>query len=258
MSNFGCFGLLFSIAAILSACTTPKKQQSVEPENPKISLEIPKQENDMPFVQREGYALSFDHKYNLARWVAYSLTREEVDSEENQRENDYSRDPDFPAADASKTFEGYDRGHLAPAEDFEWSAKAMRESFYGANLAPQTSRYNRGIWKRLEGRVRALALREGEVIVVTGPILEPKLKRLENGMAIPLSYYKVLLIKNSKGVKAIGFVIPQDYQSKDLCSYANNIDFAEEVTGVDFFPGLPDQIENQIERTANCSEWMNK
>tara|TARA_B100001964_G_C13817459_1_gene415816 strand:- start:195 stop:395 length:201 start_codon:yes stop_codon:yes gene_type:complete len=42
---------------------------------------------------------------------------------------------------------GYDRRYLCPAA-------AMSETFYMSNMSPQVPDFNRGAWKKLEGKVR--------------------------------------------------------------------------------------------------------
>ena len=36
---------------------------------------------------------------------------------------------------------------------------------------------------------------------------------------------------------------------------AYSIDKVEEITGIDFFPALPDDIENRVESTHNMEDW---
>lgn len=49
---------------------------------------------------------------------------------------------------------GYDKGHLAPAQDFAWCRDAMLATFDYVNCLPQAPSLNRGAWKRLETQVR--------------------------------------------------------------------------------------------------------
>ena len=49
---------------------------------------------------------------------------------------------------------GYDKGHLAPAQDFAWSRAAMLATFDYCNALPQAPALNRGAWKKLETKVR--------------------------------------------------------------------------------------------------------
>ena len=97
-------------------------------------------------IRHEGYTVSYNSDYRVANWVAYELTSTEAKSKKNERSNKFVRDPQVKGASAENgdyTRTGYDRGHLAPAGDMKWSAKAMRESFYLSNITPQKPGLNR-------------------------------------------------------------------------------------------------------------------
>lgn len=49
------------------------------------------------------------------------------------------------ASDADYVNSGYDRGHMAPAEDMSISTNSMYYSFSMANACPQTPKLNRGV-----------------------------------------------------------------------------------------------------------------
>ena len=155
------------------------------------------------------------------------------------------------------TRSGYDRGHLAPAGDMKWSAKAMRESFYLSNICPQKPKLNRGIWKDLEEQCRLWALDNGSLLIVTGPVITGDMKRLgKNRVAIPKAFYKVLCYHTVKGYKGIGFLFEnRDYKDNSLKSMAIPIDSVEKVTGIDFFPSIPDDQENEMEAAVDWSRW---
>ena len=43
-----------------------------------------------------------------------------------------------------------------------------------------------------------------------------------------------------------------------MSTYAMTVDEVEAVTGIDFFPSLPDNIEEKIESEADFSKWVIK
>lgn len=61
------------------------------------------------------------------------------------------------------------------------------------NICPQNHSLNSGGWKRLEEKVRLWADRDSAVIVVSGPIVQGHINRLESGVAVPTGFFKVLL-----------------------------------------------------------------
>jgi len=163
------------------------------------------------------------------------------------------------ANDADYKGSGYDRGHLAPAGDMGWSAETMQESFYYSNISPQAAAFNRGIWKNLEEQVRTWANEYKSVFVVTGPILKPNLPVIGyNEVSVPKYYFKVILDYRLPEIKGIGFIMPNEGLKEQLNKYVVSIDSVETVTGIDFFPLLPDNQENVIERNLcfECWTWQ--
>ena len=68
-------------------------------------------------------------------------------------------------------------------------------------------------------------------------------------MSIPGEYYKVVLDTDPE-YKAIGFIMNNAKGYGKLKSYAVSVDDIETITGIDFFPSLPDGIEEEIENDA--------
>ena len=68
-----------------------------------------------------------------------------------------------------------------------------------------------------------------------------------NKVAVPQAFYKVILINDKKNPQAIGFIFPNSAGHKPLKKYMVTVDSVEKRTDIDFFPALPDEIENRIE-----------
>ena len=238
-----------------------KPAQTYPAEFPQIA-ELPRclDKVSQQIIRHEGYTVSYNSDYRVANWVAYELTSTEAKSKKNDRSNKVVRDPQVNGASAENgdyTRTVYDRGHLAPAGDMKWSAKAMRESFYLSNICPQKPKLNRGIWKDLEEQCRLWALDNGSLLIVTGPVITGDMKRLgKNRVAIPKAFYKVLCYHTEKGYKGIGFLFEnRDYKDNSLKSIAIPIDSVEKATGIDFFPSIPDDQENEMEAAVDWSRW---
>jgi len=240
--------------------TNPKKETSAY--TFQGGAEIPRLKNKQKeqVIKHEGYTVSYNSEYRIANWVAYELTATEAKSKKTERSNKFVPDPQVKGSTAMNedyTRSGYDRGHLAPAGDMKWSAKAMRESFYLSNICPQKPKLNRGIWKDLEEQCRLWALDNGSLLIVTGPVITGDMKRLgKNRVAIPKAFYKVLCYHTEKGYKGIGFLFEnRDYKDNSLKSMAIPIDSVEKATGIDFFPSIPDDQENEMEAAVDWSRW---
>jgi len=227
-----------------------------------VNLEIPKTYSKKNIISHTGYSFLYNEIHEQANWIAYELTREET-TNSIQRTDKFIPDQNVKTQTANaKDYEGsgYDRGHLAPAADMGWSSIAMDESFYYSNMSPQTPGFNRGIWKQLEELVRSWAIENNAIYVVTGPVLTNRLPAIgPNKVSVPKYYYKVVLDYSEPSIKGIGFVLPNKGSKEQLQYYAVSIDSVEKLTGINFFPLLPDEQEEIIEHTRciECWSWKN-
>ena len=228
-----------------------------------------------------GYTLCYRESYEQSEWVAYSLTRSQLEHKVTGRTNDFRADTLISTGSAKPADykgSGFDRGHLAPAADMAWSLKSAHDSFLMSNMSPQTPSFNRVIWKLLEEAVRQWAQQYGTIYVVTGPVLEKESNEYpsigESEVAVPEYFYKALLVFipvykesnsspdaisgiNGKEIEAYrvqcaAFIIPNKGSGKDIYKFICSVDQAEERTGLDFFANLPDEVETLAE--SECGE----
>lgn len=180
----------------------------------------------------------------------YELTATEAEGGYSRTDN-FRADPSVTSGSAQLydyTGSGYDRGHLAPAADMAFSSTAMSESFYFSNMSPQDPSFNRGGWKSLEGLCRNWAAEDGELYIVTGPVLTRTRGSIgSSGVSIPAYYYKILFDIDEDGARSIAFLLPNVKISRGLEHYVVSVDSIERLSGIDFFPALPDDVENQLE-----------
>lgn len=201
-------------------------------------------------ISRVGYTLSYDADYKTPQWVGWTLTAEKAEGTVPREKNFYP-DPDVRGAKAypkDYTNSGYDRGHMAPAGDMKWSHQAMLESFYLSNVCPQNKNLNRGDWKELEELERQWALSEGTVSITAGPIYSKKnpLRIGANKVAVPDGFFKVILVNYPDAPKAYGFIFRNEAGSHPLSHYQLSVNEVERRTGMDFFPGLSEEIEERV------------
>ncbi len=246
--------VLFIITPVENPLETTLVFDSVSEE-----LAIPAYSKDEIIVQHVGYTLSYNEEHEQPNWVAYLLTADEVFGNASSRDDNFREDPSVPTGSATLADykgSGYDRGHLIPAADSKWSAKAMDECFYLSNMSPQNHAFNAGIWSKLEAAVRTMAAQNHEICVVTGPILTdgPYETIGENKVSVPNRFYKVILDYYGPEKKAIGYILSQEDKG-DLRSFAVSVDEVEELSGIDFFPLLDDEEEAALESEFNVKLW---
>lgn len=226
-------------------------------------LEIPARLKDTPelLLQRRGYTVSYNRDLKIPNWVAWELTPEKL-VERESRTDKFLPDPDLPEAEAVTTDDykgsGMDRGHMCPAGDNRWHWKAMQESFYMTNICPQDHNLNRGDWKELEEACRRWAQKEGRIYIVCGPILYKQKHRTigrQHKVTVPEGFFKVVLCADSRPPKAIGFIYKNQSENRPMEYYARTVDEVESVTGIDFFPALPDKTERKVEAEYDLKNW---
>ena len=212
-------------------------------------------------LHRKGYTVSYNKDLKIPNWVAWELTPEKL-VERESRTDKFLPDPDLPESEAVTTNDykgaGMDRGHLCPAGDNRWHWKAMQESFYMTNICPQNHNLNRGDWKELEEACRRWAQKEEKIYIVCGPVLYNQKHRTigkQHRVTVPEAFFKVILCTTSKPPKAIGFIYKNASGNHPLDSYVNSVDEVERITGIDFFPALPDEVEDKVEATYNLQLW---
>lgn len=209
-------------------------------------------------IQRTGYTLAYDKKTKTPQWVAWELTKEETKGN-HERTDKFLPDPNVEGAKVvttDYTGSGYDRGHMAPAGDMKWSKKAMEESFYMSNICPQIHHLNTGDWNELEANTRKWARRYGSVYVTCGPIYNGRRRTQyigKNRVKVPDAFFKVILIQSPKKTCALGFFFENEAGQRPLNEYLVSIDYLEQTTGIDFFPSLPDELENTLEAETHNS-----
>ncbi|MBC7642785.1 MAG: DNA/RNA non-specific endonuclease [Flavobacterium sp.] len=209
-------------------------------------------------VKHEFYTLSYNEKYEQAEWVTYEL-------KDNMVSNNHFDRPFFIEDNLVKTHSadwrnykksGYDKGHQCPAGDMKFNKKAFDDTFFTSNICPQKHDFNDGVWNRLEGKIRYWAQKYKSIYVVTGSILKDGLPTIgRENVAIPEAFYKVLLRNENGNYKIIAFLVPSHDSDKPLYEFVIATDDLEKVTGINFYPNLPDNIENQIEKNANYNDW---
>ena len=192
-------------------------------------------------VKHTYYTLSYSEKFEQAEWVAYELKKEYL------KNNDFKRpyfieDPKVSTGSADwRNYKksGYDKGHLCPAGDMEFSEDAYNDTFYTSNISPQKHDFNSGIWNRLEQKTRYWAGKYNDIYIVTGGILKDSDKKIgTEKVAVPKYFYKIIVAKSGKEHKAIAFLVPNQDSDKSLYDFVVPIETLESMTGIDFFPNL--------------------
>ncbi len=226
-------------------------------------------------VKHTAMELVYVEKHEQAKWVAHIITPD-IAFGRFGRTNNFRIDTAVKTGSAVEkdyfiktqkldgTYKydgfGFDRGHLAPSADFRWSATAISESYLYSNMSPQRAAFNRGGWAKLEDFMRSYVTENNTALmVVTGPVLTDSLDivtRSINQVSIPNYFFKIAY--DSLNKIGIGFIMPNKKITQPIETYAVTIDSVEKLTGINFYVGLPDNIENKMEREIDPIKWLPK
>lgn len=236
--------------------------QSIDDNLPETGLNyIPTQQLGDQLIKYRYYALSYSSQHQNAEWVAYELRGARLDLAYRKERKNFKSDPNIRTEASSLDYanSGYDRGHLVPAHDMDFSEQAIEESFYMTNVSPQAPDFNRGIWKRLEERVRTWAKKEQRLYIITGPLLRSNVDAANringNGPTIPRGFYKIVLDYEGPQKKAIAFMFKNKEIQQPLENFVTTIDRVEAYTDLDFFPDLTEEEQAILEATTNPEAW---
>jgi endonuclease G len=86
----------------------------------------------------------------------------------------------------------YDKGHMAPAADFNCTKEMLFKTFSYLNCSLQQENLNRTTWRLLEVRERELSKTNSSVTVEIRCVFTPNSVKLPSGATIPDAYYKTI------------------------------------------------------------------
>jgi len=204
--------------------------------NNDIRYELPKYKNTNSenYIDREYYTIFYSKKLSLAKWVAFQLSKGEIQKIEIK-----NKKKDFKS-------EKFQKGHLVPNRYLNEKINVSDNEYDILNIVPQTEKLNNGVWRVLENRCNSWSKNEKigkdsikKIYITAGCITNKSSERLNNKITIPDSLFKVILFElQNGGFKSIGFVFPNDTTFNCLCFYAKPVQEVEKSTSLVFFTAL--------------------
>lgn len=192
-----------------------------------------------------GFAVMYSDVSRTPLWSAEHLTRKRLQqAKQIDREDSFHEESRLPTSARAKLADysgsGFDRGHLAPNGDMA-NRNQQYDSFSLANIAPQSPRNNRYIWRNIETATRYLTQQYGETYTITGvAFTDKKLQRLKGRVLVPSHFFKAVYIPaiNSAGA----YYAPNDESERiEVIS----VDELTSRTGIDVLPVLDRRVKAQ-------------
>ena len=219
-----------------------------------------------------NYALEWDTELKSQRWTCYQMHKGYTGNY-SRVVSGYLFDPEL---DDDEYFDsdlfygsGYDHGHICPNADRKYSYDANYQTFYLTNMQPQYNKFNgysgsdEGLWLRIEAQVRSITPSSSSdtLYVCKGGTIDSEdniIEYIDDQLIVPRYFFCALLMYSSGSYRAIGFWVEQenDYKtSTPITDLVCSIDELEQLTGIDFFCNLPDDVETSVEKSYNLSAW---
>jgi endonuclease G len=225
--------------------------------------------NDRTGEQGINYSVEWDTRRHAQRWSCYQLYASLLEKNASRYSgrgtgldpgSQYPNDPDMPIAyqftKDPYPGTGFDHGHICPSDDRVSAAEANYQTFFITNMMPQTHSLNAGMWSRMESQVKSWGGLFDTLYVCKGGTIDNEnyiidyIGSEENCIPIPRYFFMALLGKSASGYSAIGLWVDHNgqYTTKDpIGNLAVNIRTLEELTGINFFHNLPDDVEKAVE-----------
>lgn len=161
-----------------------------------LSLNLVAQKRDSVFVRTTIFDVMYSEKLEQPLWLNYSVKcpngkfpRAGMDF--------YTNDSIHTSNNSDYHNNIYDKGHLAPAADFNCDSQTLIITFSYLNCALQNQSLNRGAWKHLESYERELAKIHPIVEVKIYCVFSKKSIKLSTGATVPDGFYKIIKYQNT-------------------------------------------------------------
>ena len=218
-----------------------------------------------------NYSVEWDVVKKSNRWTCYEIYAKNAEKNVPRKPytdpNQYPFDPLFPA-NAYYTYDpiygsGYDHGHICPSEDRKYSRESNDQTFYLSNMQPQVHGFNAGVWETMESKMRtyitAAKISKDTLFICRGGTIDKagQFMTMRSNVIVPKYFFSAALMKykvygkDKWEYKAIGFWFEhKNNNDRSLVPYVVNISELEQLTGIDFFCNLPDDIERKVESVS--------
>ena len=252
----------------------------------KAVLNDPKSKDKGSYETGINYSIEWDTNIHAQRWSCYQMyanisngnvSRYSVSPKgsltpDSQYPNDIFLLSNYQFTVDPYWNSGYDHGHICPSADRLRATECNYQTFYITNMQPQYNKFNAGLWAQMEGDVRNWVSLSDTLYVCKGGTIDKAENILEyifhnshqstrvntNHIPVPRFFYMAVLSRKGNQWRALGYWVQnlnEDHTYDNRRGYAISIDRLEELTGIDFFCNLPDDIEDEVEKTLTPSFW---
>jgi endonuclease G, mitochondrial len=146
---------------------------------------------DSIYIKTDMFEIVYSEKLQQPKFIRYAVQCPNGSAPRTGMDF-YTCDSILTSDDKDYVNNPYDKGHLAPAADFNCTKELLFKTFTYLNCSLQQENLNRTTWRLLEVRERELAKTNKSVIVEIRCVYSPKSIVLPTGATIPDGYYKTI------------------------------------------------------------------
>ena len=162
-------------------------------------------------IKTDIYEVIYSEKLESPRWVKYTVLCPNGTASRSGMDF-YTNDSVKTSSNEDYVKNEWDKGHMAPAADFNCDKEMLRKTFSYLNCALQNQYLNRGVWRMLEEQEREWAKKETTTVTIN-LVFDKTSYRLPTGATVPDGFLKTICLEKSG--KKIKFYFPNMTPTKE-------------------------------------------
>ena len=166
---------------------------------------------DSVLIKTDIYEVIYSEKLESPRWVQYTVLCPNGTASRAGMDF-YTNDSVKTSSNEDYVKNEWDKGHLAPAADFNCDKVMLYKTFSYLNCALQNQYLNRGVWRMLEIQEREWAKKETTTVTIN-LVFDKTSYTLPTGATVPNGFLKTICLEKSG--KKIKFYFPNMTPTKE-------------------------------------------
>jgi endonuclease G len=162
-------------------------------------------------IKTDIYEVIYSEKLESPRWVKYTVLCPNGTASRSGMDF-YTNDSVKTSSNEDYVKNEWDKGHMAPAADFNCDKEMLRKTFSYLNCALQNQYLNRGVWRMLEEQERVWAQKETTTVTIN-LVFDKTSYTLPTGATVPNGFLKTIYLEKSG--KKIKFYFPNMTPTKE-------------------------------------------
>jgi endonuclease G len=162
-------------------------------------------------IKTDIYEVIYSEKLESPIWVKYTVLCPNGTASRSGMDF-YTNDSVKTSSNEDYVKNEWDKGHMAPAADFNCDKDMLRKTFSYLNCALQNQYLNRGVWRMLEEQEREWAKKEITTVTIN-LVFDKTSYTLPTGATVPNGFLKTICLEKSG--KKIKFYFPNMTPTKE-------------------------------------------